>query len=102
MKRVATGAGEPIPFDPNQLRLFANTFLLKVSSGGGIAANVLGKNPHHKNNDSCSGWVNLAAADPQVYDRCLAAALRVDDGEQRYLNILSHAALLSNKRWLPN
>ncbi len=103
LARAAAAAGEPIVFHNDQLRLFANTFLQKIASGTNLAEDVGGKaaSPSDRRNDACEGWVNLAVADARVYDKCREVSLRVVDGRQVYLSILSHAALLTNKRWLP-
>lgn len=105
LAQAATPAGEPIMFDNNQLRLFANTFLQKIATGNNLAANVVGEAVHSrfapdKHNENCDGWVNLAVVDTRVYGKCREVLLRLVDAGQPYLNILGHAALLTNKRWL--
>jgi hypothetical protein len=102
LAQAATPAGEPIMFDDNQLRLFANTFLQKIASGNNLADNISGAaaSPPDRRNVACDGWVNLAVVDARVYGKCREILLRVVDGGQPYLSILGHAALLTNKRWL--
>lgn len=103
LDQAARPAGEPIILKENHLRLFANTFLQKIATGTNLAEDVNGRaaSPADRRNITCDGWVNLAVVDARVYGKCREIMLRAIDGEQRYLSILGHAALLTNKRWLP-
>jgi hypothetical protein len=100
---LPASVGEPIPLDDTLLWRFANTFLHKIAVGTHFKDNVVSDtaDPVDSRNGNCDGWMSLAVADVNVYHRCHEMSLRIVNGEQPYLNIGNHSALLMNKRFLP-
>lgn len=100
---VPTSVGEPIPLNSTHLRAFANTFLQRIAVGRHFKDDVDGDtaDPIDRQNGNCDGWMNLAIADVNVYHRCHEMSLRIVNGQQPYLSIGNHSALLMNKRLLP-
>ena len=93
---------EPIPFNVQQIRRFANTFLEKMVSGLNLNADIDGNPPNSAGNDNslCEGWVSLAAADANIFRLCRSITLQADSaGAQPYLGMGNHSALLMNKRY---
>ena len=103
LNAMPASVGEPIALDDSYLRRFANTFLQMIALGTNFRNNVSGATarPVDRRNSECDGWLNLAVADVRVYNACHEMSLRVVNGEQPYLNIGNHSALLMNKHVLP-
>jgi hypothetical protein len=47
------------------------------------------------------GWLELTREDAKVWGLCREMSLRLVGGQQPYLNIANHSALLVNKQFLP-
>lgn len=89
---------EPILFEPNDLRLFATTFV-RMNGGRDMATDVRSASPtSSENNSLCFAWLDLSVADRRVYDICRERTLRIENGRQPNLTIGNHAALLANGR----
>jgi hypothetical protein len=110
LNALASARGEPIPLDTTQVRLFANTFLERVAGGlfhktGIFLASDIDGTPVDSPANAdyyaklCDGWLNLAAADPNVYTICREISLRIVNGWQPHVSIGNHSALLMNKAY---
>lgn len=93
----------PIPLTSEYLDKFANTFLHNVTSGDHFRHDVAGRIKDNRSEDEyddrCEGWLQLARANPLVYERCAAITLREVNGLQPKLNIGNHSELLWTKQF---
>jgi hypothetical protein len=92
----------------DQLQGFARTFVNTIAAntdvtGKNFKHNVTGatENNPENSNSRCEGWLELTRADWRVWNLCNYMSLRSVDGQQPWLNVANHSALLANKQFLP-
>jgi hypothetical protein len=107
--RVAPFA-EPIAFDSSFLGRFDGTFVFKIAEVpwtfgiSNLSGDVDGNGREPKQNGNCKGWVNLAVADPFVYDVCRDVTVRFVNGDdggtgESAFSIGVHSEVLVNKQF---
>ncbi len=103
----AAPLGEPIAFDSSFLGRFVDTFVFKIAEvpwtfgGSNLAQDVDGRGREPKQNGNCKGWVNLAVADPDVYNICRDVTVRFVNGNdggtgESAFSIGMHSEVLMN------
>jgi hypothetical protein len=94
--------GEPIAFDSSYLGRFADTFVFKIAEvpwtfgASNLANDVDGNKRGPDQAGNCKGWVNLAVADPMVYNICRDVIVRFI-GTYNFADV--HSEVLMNKRF---
>jgi hypothetical protein len=107
LRAAAERFHEEFSLDPSQ---FARTFVDTIApntnvTGQNFKSDVAGqqnkKDAPEKSNSRCEGWLELTRADLRVWNLCQEMSLRIVDGQQPYLSIGNHSALLMSKQFLP-
>jgi len=92
------------------LQGLARTFVFTIApdtnvTGKNFKSDVAGRQNKNdapeQSNSRCEGWLELTRADLRVWNLCQEMSLRIVDGQQPYLNIANHSALLNSKQFLP-
>jgi hypothetical protein len=107
LRAAAERFHEDFSLDPSQ---FARTFVDTIAPNTNVTetnfkSDVAGrqnkKDTPEKSNSRCEGWLELTRVDWRVWNLCQEMSLRIVDGQQPYLNIANHSALLMSKQFLP-